>query len=568
MSNLWKSNEDPSPDYHVLFDDLRYNDDDGKAARFYKIEERRKHMFSMIGARSSRALERAADMAVEPEEVPEGETLRHREIFYAANLEAHAEPQQWIRDWAPDALQTASRLRAKVESLREELLIARIDSFLADEIIRDHQSIVATRKALPVEVLAEILNGAATDPEKDPLVRFQRLFILMRVCLAWQRCILHNPRFWTDMQFPSALWGNSDHWQRYVEERREAEEVWWRRTPPSKERLMLEGLKTRMERAGGLPLDVVLAGDKKLAPMMLEVLVKASNRWGTFRLKSPENVAPGVVANVGGTLLDESATEHPWFPELAQIRGRLPRLRSLALEGHYFRGRCSTVMGLTPGSEATPDIATSIKLLVDRGCNLVTLELDALMGITAAGAVVLLTQIPTLKSFWLKEVADKEGIMTKAFLHSLKTVPVTVDFLKIEGARGLPASPEDLGLLRQLLWLDSLLGMLALQYDHKLSTLDIQYGFKFTNLCPFTKASHTLLEERLGKFFEMGKKLVVHREGEECSNTDWPNHQFSTPEEATDTKEEDDDEEEEGLESDAYENGVSVDGASDKNLEL
>ncbi|KAJ7178554.1 hypothetical protein C8R43DRAFT_942206 [Mycena crocata] len=659
--------KDPSPDYHVLFDDLRYNNDNGKAARFYKTEERRKHMFSMIGARSSQALERAADMAVEPEEVPEGETLRHREIFYAANLQAHMEPQQWIRDWAPDALQTVSRLRAK--------------------------SIVATRKALPVEVLAEILNWSGHGSrEGSP-----------RFASHGSDASSTTPASGPTCSSPLPSGGTATIGRDTSRSAARLRRCGGGGPPPSKEQLMLEGLKTRMERAGGLPLDVVLAGDEKLAPMMLEVLVKASNRWGTFRLKSPENVAPGVVANVGGTLLDESATEHPWFPELAQIRGRLPRLRSLALEGHYFRGRWSSVQpntlwqgetvaprdvirwfddapllqevillgiflpeetlllqweqiqkyreertcrkkalplshlrrmsnvkeiiwddvfltadesetatlplltsmvwslqrrpnsdigtlelydrllplslpalgflqldgdGFDTGSEATPDIATSIKLLVDRGCNLVTLELDALTGITAAGAVVLLTQIPTLKSFWLKEVADKEGIMTKVFLHSLKTVPVTVDFLKIEGARGLPASPEDLGLLRQLSWLDSLLGMLALQYDHKLSTLDIQYGFKFTNLCPFTKASHALLEERLGKFFEMGKKLVVHREGEECSNADWPNHQFSTPEEATDTEEEDDDEEEEGLESDAYENGVSVDGASDENLEL
>ncbi|KAJ7107255.1 hypothetical protein C8R43DRAFT_1140349 [Mycena crocata] len=712
LATWWMGERSPDT-YYQLFGDLENNDGARREARNETIEDRRAYMFGLLGARyvstmlaPSRAQRRASELpgVMIVEEVDPQVMEERREMFYVMNIPSQEPTQRWIKGgWLSEAEATSALLREEVENLRARLITAQIDSFLADEILRDHRAIVAPIKSLPEEILSMILLDAIRDRSKEAeaMWRFQRLFIVMKVCRAWRNCVQDNPNFWTDIVFPTSGWGNSDGWTHYVKNRRTDEEIWWRSGAASVDALWLAGLATRLERARGLPLDVTLAANRTLPAGMIEAVVNESNRWGSLEITSVEHLAEAV---------ENQWPAHSWVPVLAGIRNRASKLRTLTLEGADFRGswrvmpenalwRGSTVEprdkitwfenapltevdlrglfrpeetliinwgGLTRYKESRtrrtgrlpldhlrrlsnvkemvwrncwltgeerdsatlpaltsmqwmlerqpnnisphslepydrlrplvlpslvdldlegtgfdiapvgPDVVTSITALLQRSrCALVSLKLDLTTGISSAGAILLLTQIPTLKTFWVREHrTDDGGIMTEDFLRSLTDVAVTVNFLKIEGARGVPADAPNFRMLHDFAWLNALVDMLEYQFARNLKTMDFlrHPGSDSPWVCPFGKLSHMVIEERLQQQFAEGKRLLVHERGEECPHKD-EKEDFDSPaseEEDTDDPEdedeEDDDEDEE--DSDAYENGVSVSGASDVSQQL
>ncbi|KAJ7180054.1 hypothetical protein C8R43DRAFT_941779 [Mycena crocata] len=712
MDNEWWTRGNlPGSDYYPLFSDLKDNDKAGRWDRLEMIEARRAEMISTLGARfvsmtlrPSAELERAARLDGEPvpDEVPAELLEATREMFYASNLEVHEPVQRWIKGWIPTVQATATSLRNTVDRLRLELLTAEIDSVLVEEIMRDHQAIVAPQKNMPKEVLSLILLDAIAEPDKDPISVTHGGIASSRI-----------PTFGPTCSFPpqpgpTAMCGPGTFRTTPTSPTHKS----GGKSPPEMDKVWVEGTVVRLQRSGALPLDVVVAADRRVPVRMMELLVEVSNRWGTFWLRSPKNVCSDP-AGLVPTSPTEMRLEHMWFPLLAKIWGNLSNLQRLTLEGHDFRGRWRAVPStalwqgstveerdiiswfedapalnevvllgiflpeqtlLLPWGQITkyteqdtrrkvpmplshlrrmsnvqeiywrdcwltadktdnatlplltsmcwtlhrqphaletnlelydrllplrlpaltdlyldgngfnnlqgrdhailPDIpihATIMSLLERSGrlTGLISLKLALSTAISEEGVVVLLTQIPTLESFWLEEdpLDDFCGIMNVDLLHSLKAVVVTVDFLKIEGARGLPMDVEDMGVLRDVSWLRKLLDMLDHQFAHNLTTLDLLGGNNSPWTCPFDTDSHKVIERRLQTHFAEGKRLVVHGPGLGCLNGGLTGSMSSqmeaAAEEGGDDGEKSGDGDEE-LDNAAYEEGVSVFGASDE----
>lgn len=257
--------------------------------------------------------------------------------FFAMETASQVHQVTEVKAWLVGAQRSRSLLAKKVSKLEKKLRLAKLDVQLADQIITENASIVATRKKIPAEVLGAIFTWVTGTNSR--MKRTLRALTLSHVCKAWRNVALGHTALWTLIDIlPQGTGGWGGTWSNFGPK-------------DLRNSRRLELVKTITQRSGGpqrwRPLDIVLSAEDDTPAELLEFVIGLSDRWGCLQLRSPQLIcAPRDP--------ERSAEEHPLVSHLTPILGCLSALRVLKVEGHERRGQAgvlSTTDSLWHGDE-------------------------------------------------------------------------------------------------------------------------------------------------------------------------------------------------------------------------
>ncbi|KAJ7636149.1 hypothetical protein DFH06DRAFT_1336287 [Mycena polygramma] len=179
----------------------------------------------------------------------------------------------------------------------------------------------------------------------------------------------------------------------------------------------------------------------------------------------------------------------------------LPALQTLELSGDEF---CKQAHQPDPGSVQRVD-GCVLRLLGRSGpvakSALTSVTLALSTGVTANFASTILTQIPSLRRFRVRQEGRADvGVMTENFVRIFSTVVLPLVELRIEGALGYPAD-DDGCLAKGSGWMDNFAAMLRFQFTvGRLVVVDLRPSNMASANCPFREADHNRLREVMGEF--------------------------------------------------------------------
>ncbi|KAJ6465972.1 hypothetical protein DFH09DRAFT_1112541 [Mycena vulgaris] len=607
------------------------------------------------------------------------------DMFYAQALPDQYSGIVFVNEWLPTAWKKKAELIAKVAALERELEMANLDVLLASEMIEENESIAATRKRLPTEILLEIFSWAVSSGSR--LRRFRKALRVSHVCRAWRDIALDEAGLWTDFELP------------------QKRAKGWGRSSAEGSLVYLDALKTCLARSRQRSLNVVLSADDGLEDGMLELLLAEVERWGSLELRSPELISiPDI---------DSMRLQHDWVDGFEPIKGCLSALRVLKIKAHGRRGTWGKICGDSLWQGDWPEERDKLhwfenapnlrKVVLDAVCSpeetlliawdqvetyredfterpgtlplehlgkmhrlvdlhltdvwlpnaersdrttlllelpnltcfrmdlshrskpgdlppydrLSALVLPALKklqlegeefecqrdenqyhsflvdhsilsmlrrspavsqalshltlwlstGLTAEMAISLLTQIPTLRTFAVKQRSmSAEGIMTDVFLSKFTQVPLLLEALTIHGGVGNPQDSRGM-VIRAEPWMDLFITMLDFQFDRNLVEMNIIPSPHFSHYCPFRATEHLRLEDFVGRWPKKRFLWHDHRFGLECRSrwkmeddmNAWDDtakgHAREADDEEEDEEREERDDDEEGEEGDDDEEG-------------